>query len=122
MRAAWVTHCTQRDLNGLFCTAQILAGAGVDLDLVADVDEQGDFDFSASFQRGGLESVGGGVASQARLSLGHFQIHEVGYFHAEHVAFVAEQLAGGVLGDELEGFSQCVLVQGKDVYKRQMWP
>ena len=48
----------------------ILAGAGIDADLVALVDEQGHADLGAGLDGGGLQGVGGGVALDTRLGLG----------------------------------------------------
>ena len=48
--------------------AQILAGAGIDLDLVALVDEQRHLDLSAGLDGSGLGDVGSSVASEAGLS------------------------------------------------------
>ncbi len=58
--------------------AQILAGAGVDLDLVALVDEQGHLHLRAGLHGGGLGDVGGGVAGKTGLGLGDVQLDEVG--------------------------------------------
>ncbi len=77
---------SESDSNGFLLTclvftlgaAQILAGAGVDLDLVALVDEQGHLDLGAGLDDGGLGHVGGGVALDARLGLGNDQLNEVG--------------------------------------------
>ena len=55
-------------------TLQVLAGAGVDLDLVAGVDEQGHLDLSASLQGGGLGHVGGRVTAEAGIGLGDLQL------------------------------------------------
>ena len=51
-------------------TAQVLTGTGVDLDLVADLDEQGHINLSAGLNGSGLQSVGSGVASEAGLGSG----------------------------------------------------
>ncbi|CAN4033363.1 DUF2178 domain-containing protein, partial [Dysosmobacter welbionis] len=95
----------------LLAAADILASAGVDLDLVARVDEQRHLHLSTGLQRRGLGHVGGGVAPQAGLGLRDLQVHEVGHFHGEHAALVAHQLADGVLLHEAEGVAQHVPVQ-----------
>ena len=56
----------------LLGAAQILAGTGVDLDLLALVDEQGDTDNSAGLQGSGLGDVGSGIAADTGLGLGDF--------------------------------------------------
>ena len=95
--------------------ADVLAGTGVDTDLITDVDEQGHLHLSAGLHGGGLEGVGGGVAGQTGLGLGDLQIHEVGALQAKDAALIAQHLADGVLGDEAEGIAQNILVQGDHV-------
>ena len=51
----------------LLSTSQIAAVAGVNLNEVALVDEQGNAHLNASLQCGGLQGVGGCVALDARL-------------------------------------------------------
>ena len=80
----------------------ILAGAGIDADLVALVDEQGDTDLGTGLNGGGLQGVGGGVALDTRLGSGDFQLNKVGDLNAENLALVAQQLAGVILLAELE--------------------
>ena len=46
-------------------TAQILTGTGVDLDLVALVDEEGHLHLGTGLHGSGLGDVGGGVAGEA---------------------------------------------------------
>lgn len=48
-------------------TAQILASASVNLNLLTLIDEQGDLDHGASLQRGGLGHIGGGVTLDAAV-------------------------------------------------------
>ena len=60
----------------LLGAAQILAGAGIDGDLVADVDEQGHLHLGTGLHGGGLQGVGGGIAGQVSVTsrsmkLGH---------------------------------------------------
>ena len=69
-------------------TAQILTGTGVDLDLVALVDEQGHLHLSAGLHGSGLGDVGSGVASEARLGSGNNQVSKVGNFNTENLALV----------------------------------
>ena len=91
---------------------QVLAGAGVDADAVAGVDEQGHLDLRARLQNGGLGDVGSGVALDAGVRLGDLQLHKVRRLHAEHAALVGHDFAGHVLLDKLEVVPQDILVDG----------
>ena len=76
----------------LWCSAlgalEILAGAGVDLYLVALVDEEGHLDLGAGLEGGGLGGVGGGVAGEAGVGLGDLELDKVGRLNGEDVALV----------------------------------
>ena len=61
-----------------FAAAQVLTGTGVDLDLVALVDEEGHLHLSAGLNGSGLGDVGSGVAGEARLGLGNNQVNKLG--------------------------------------------
>ena len=54
----------------LFESFCVFAGAGVDLDALAFLDEEGHADLDAGFDGGVLHGVGGGVASEAGLGVG----------------------------------------------------
>ena len=91
---------------------QVLTGTGVDLDLVALVDEEGHLDLSAGLNGSGLQGVGSGVASEAGLGSGNNQVNKVGNFDTEDLALVAHNGADVVLLDELEAIVQNAAVQG----------
>ena len=59
--------------NLLFGASQIRTVAGVNLDEVALVDEQGNTNLNTSLQRSGLQGVGSGVALDAGLGVGDAQ-------------------------------------------------
>ena len=90
----------------------ILAGAGIDADVVALVDEQRNADLSTGLDSSGLQGVGGGVALDTRLGLGDFQLDKVGDFNTEDLALIAQQLAGLVLLAELEVIGHIGSVDG----------
>ena len=98
-------------------SAQIFARAGVDLDLFALVDEQGNLDLRARLDGRGLGDVGSGVALDARIGLGNGQLDEVRRFDAEDVALVAQELDRGVFLDELEGVVEHILADGNHVVR-----
>ena len=66
-----IMDCSYRSDSG-----QILTGPGVDLQLVADIDEQRNHDLSACLYDSRLGSTCSGVALDARLSLRDFQLNK----------------------------------------------
>ena len=52
------------------CAGEILAGSGVDLDDLANLDEEGNLDLSAGLNGCGLEGVGCSVACEAGVGIG----------------------------------------------------
>src|SRR5690606_19002722 len=68
--------------------AEVLAGAGVDLDPLAGGDEQRHLDLGAGLQRGGLGAAGGAVALEARLGVGDGELDRGGQLDVERGAVV----------------------------------
>ena len=91
----------------------VLAVAGIDADVVADVDEQGHHQGVAGLQGAGLVGIGGGVALEAGLGVGDFHLNEVGGGNAESGAL--EELHGhvGAFLNEGDGIFNLVVVQGQ---------
>ena len=84
------------------CALHILAGSGVDPDLVAGVDEEGHLDLSAGLYGRGLGSVGSGIALDAGLGVGNFKNYEVRRLYAENLALIGKDLSDFVFLNELE--------------------
>ena len=74
--------------------------------IVAGVDEQRHTDLSTGLQSGGLGSVGGSVAGETGIGIGYFQLYKVRRLYTEYHALVGQDLAVGVLLDELEVVAQ----------------
>ena len=94
---------------------EILAHAGVDADAVAGVDEQRHLDLSAGLEGGGLGGVGGRVAGEARIGVGHFELDERGRLDQEHLALVGADDALHVLLHEAEVAAERALVDGNEL-------
>lgn len=62
---------------------QIVAVAGIDAHLIADIAEERHADFSAGLHGSGLERVGGGVALDAGFGVGDFKHHVGGKLAGE---------------------------------------
>src|SRR4051794_38619644 len=71
--------------------------AGVDLDLLALLDEEGDLDLVAGLQRGRLGPAGGRVADDAGLGVGHLELDRGRQLDEEHAALVGGHDDVGVL-------------------------
>src|SRR5690606_6309028 len=82
--------------------AEVLAGAGVDLDLLAGGDEQRHLDLRAGLHGGGLVAAGGAVALQAGLGLGDLQ-HDGGGKLDVQRRVVVEGDRGVLLGKQVVG-------------------
>mgnify|MGYP007014921397 CR=1 FL=1 len=82
--------------------AEVLAGAGVDLDLLAGLDEEGNLDLCAGLEGCGLGRVGSGVACKAGVGVGDYEVNEEGRLDVEDLALVGIDGAGHILFDELE--------------------
>jgi len=94
------------------CALHILAGAGVDTDKVALVDEEGYADLCAGFDGSGLGCVGSGVACEAGIGLSNSELNKCGGLYAEYLSFVRKDLAGHIFLNELEGIAKLVLSYG----------
>ena len=97
------------------CSAQVLTRAGVNADLLAGLDEEGNLDLSPGLQRGRLGGVGGGVAGKAGIRGSDFQIYKEGRLHIEDLAFVGVDGAFHILFDKLE-----VVAQNRTVNRLQL--
>src|SRR5690606_38536821 len=69
---------------------QILAGAGVDLDGIALVDEEGDLHDEAGLELGGLERAGDGIAPHPGIAFHDLEFHGVRQRDADRLASVEE--------------------------------
>jgi len=69
--------------------AEVIAGAGVDLDPLAALDEQGDLYNQARLQGGRLAGTRHPVALHPGLGLGDYQFHGSRELHPDHL--LAEQ-------------------------------
>ena len=91
------------------CSGQIFACPGVDLQHVADVDEQRHPDNGAGFKRCRLEGVGCGVAGKTGIGVGNGKLHECGRLDLEDIALVGGDFAHHLFFDELERISDLVV-------------
>jgi hypothetical protein len=70
----------------------VLAGAGIDFDLVADFDEQWHGQFHAGADLGRLHDLARGIALDGRLGIDHFAHDAVGHFDRDGLAVVEHHL------------------------------
>ena len=82
-----IGRCVNAPLKSLGA-AEVLAGAGVDLDLLAGLDEEGDLDLCAGLEGCGLGRVGSGVACKAGVGVGDYEVNEEGRLDVEDLALV----------------------------------
>src|SRR4051812_26014081 len=75
----------ERDATSALHAAEVRATvAGVDLDLLALLDEQRDLDLVVGLERGRLGAARGRVADDAGLGVGHHELDRRGELHEEH--------------------------------------
>ena len=72
----------------LLGAAEVLAGAGVDLDLLAGLDKEGNLDLRAGLESCGLGRVGGGISCKAGVGVGNDKIDEEGRLDVKDLALV----------------------------------
>src|SRR5690606_22962039 len=89
--------------------SQVLAGAGVDLDRIALVDEQRNLDDETGLELGGLERAGDGVSPHTGIALDDLEFHRVGQRHADRLAPVEEDVDLRVLLEEVLRVAEHVL-------------
>ena len=82
-----IGRCVNAPLKSLGA-AEVLAGAGVDLDLLAGLDEEGNLDLCAGLEGCGLGRVGSGVACKAGVGVGDYEVNEEGRLDVEDLALV----------------------------------
>ena len=90
----------------------VLAGAGVNADLFALVDEDRNSDLRAGFQGSWLGYVGCSVASYTRLGLGDDQLNKVWSLAAKDRAFVRKNFDNGIFLYKLEASPSLLLSIG----------
>lgn len=92
-------------------SGQILTGSGVDLQLIADLNKQRNHDLSAGLNDSGFGSAGSGIALEAGLGIGHFQLYEERRLNGEDIALVGADLDHLIVFDEFQGIADGVLIQ-----------
>src|SRR6478609_787270 len=90
--------------------AEVVARAGVDLDLLAGGDEERDADLVAGLQGGGLGATGGAVALDARVGVLDGQLDRGGQLDVEHLALVLGDGGGEALDQEVGGVADGLAV------------
>ena len=108
-------------LYGLY-TGQIFTCSGIDLQLVACVDEQRNHDLCSGLDRCRFGGALCRIAGKSGLCLGHFEFHKERRLDREHIAIVGADLHDLVFLDKFKGIShlilrQCDLVKGLVVHK-----
>ena len=88
------------------CSADVFTGSGVDLDFVAFVDEERNFNLRAGFNGCRFGNVGCGIAFNAGVGFGYFKSYEVRSFKTENFAFVRKNTANVFFFAEFEGIAE----------------
>ena len=84
-RSKWLRGFPYGYMTGVcFHAAYVRAVACVNFNSLAFVDEEGHAYCGARFYSGGFQCVGGGIALQARLCVGHLLLHLDGHVGIEH--------------------------------------
>src|SRR5262249_38277699 len=97
--------------SGRSDAGEVLAVAGVDLQHVTLVDEEGDVHHVAGLQLRRLEGAAHRVAADAGIALHHLQIHRVGQGQPDGLAVVEEHRGLDVLLEEVPRFPEHLLPQ-----------
>ncbi len=92
-------------------SGKILAGSGVDLDLVADVAEQRNADLCAGLNNRGFGCTGCSVALEAGLGIGNLQLDKHRGLNCKGIVVVRIDLDHVVLFDELHVVADNILTK-----------
>src|ERR1039458_10193879 len=90
---------------------QVFAGAGVNADAVAGIDEDGDGDFDTGFNLGLLGDVSGSVAANAGRGFEDFEVDGGWQFEFGDFAFDFGQGAAQILGEVVLGIADEFFVE-----------
>ena len=93
------------DINGRLGAFHVLTRAGIDLELLAGLDEERGLDRDAGFHGDGLLDVVGGVAADAFGGIGHRQDDGGGQFHGDGLFFHEGDVGHAVFHEILAGFA-----------------
>src|SRR5579859_7441701 len=90
----------------LLCASDVLAGTGINANLFAGVDEQGNVDNGARFEGGGFGDVVRGIATHTWLGTHYLDFYEVGQFGGDDGFAIDQQLYRVLLFQELDGLTK----------------
>src|SRR6266478_3041341 len=99
------------------CPSQIRAGASIDLDRFAFLDEERNVDFLSSFERGGLRNIARSIAAQAFRRFDNLQINRRRQFNLNGLAFRIEDLQGQIFHEVIFGIADQVFLQRDGVVR-----
>ena len=75
-RRSMLTHCVSVGAPRHLCAFEVFGGTGVNLDLVAGVDEERNTDSRAGFNSSHLGCTGSSIAAYAGFTVDNFQFNE----------------------------------------------
>ncbi len=96
--------------NQLLSTFDVIAGSGVDLELITDSDEERNVDDSACLESARLLCGGSGIALYAGFGVRNLEDNEHRRLNGKYVSVIGEELANVIFLNELErvGKKACV--------------